>query len=417
MSVIQKEIYASIEFLQYEIRFTLGEFHNNRLNILNVETYPSNGIDKNNIINPELLINDIKAMIAVVNKKMFVNVEKVIVVLPSKSLSVNSKRITINVKDKKITHELVYDTIHNVATRELDSDRILVNATIYKYFIDGVSKSKLTLDKGINNLAVDVNLYSSDQATVFNYLNIVEQAGLEIIDICFDSIAMANEMAAFEASQIKNILNIRYELGQINLSLISGGRVVSTFSLEKGFVDIVEVLQADHHLSFEAASNLVLNNSYLNASNLESMPVFLYTSENETKAIEDIYLKDIATKILEKQFSEVYEIIDPILMSKETDVYITGKGAGIIGLSELLSNVLKTPVQVYLPEVIGARDSSYVALLGSLYNYRDTIKLGNESINQSCLSDEIRVKKDSKYERNESEDSMTNKLKELFKFN
>lgn len=413
----QKEIYASIELLEQEIRFVLGEFHNGRLNILNIEMLPTTAIANDIIINEAQLVSDIKTLINVVNNKMQVNVEKTIVVLPSRFLQVSSKRLSIGINNKKISSSLINETILNVADQELANDEILVSSMVYKYFVDGIAKNKLSLDKSINQLLVDVNLYSGKQEHVFQYLNVVEKSGLEIIDICFDSVATASEMAAFEASRIKNILIIKYESSQISLSLVSDGRVVSTVSIDEGYSSIIDALQDEHHLSYSSASKLVLRNNYLKISKLQSMPIFLYTTDNVTNAIYDSYLKELAMSHLTNQFNEISQIIDPILMSKETDVYITGKGAGILGIEEIVSDILRTKVKVYIPEVIGARDSSLVSNLGSLYNYRDTMMLDGQDVSLSCLSDEIRIKRDNDYIVNESENSMTNKFKELFKIN
>lgn len=415
--MIQKEIYASIEFIEQEIRFILGEFHNSRLNILNVETRSTDAIKNDVIINAPELVRDIQSLLAVVNEKMGVSVLKVIVVLPSRFMTLNFKRFTINFKDQKISNQFIYDTVIDAAEQELNNNQLLVNMMAYKYFIDGVAKHRLNLDKNINSLAVDTNLFIGEQENIYEYLNVVEKAGLQILDITFDSVAEACEMAAFEASQIKNVIVIRYEAHQISLSLISEGRLISWTALDMGYGAIVEKLQVDHNLAYQNAEKLVLNNNYLNNSVHESMPIFIYSDGSETYSIENKYVEDVALEVIMKQFSEVYDMIDPLLMSKETDVYLTGKGAGIINLETVLSNVLKTRVRRYLPEIIGGRDSSYVALLGSLYHFRD-IHTDKDGINiESCLNRNIEQPEIRKSIRNESEDSMANKFKELFKKN
>ena len=415
MCVNQKEIYASIEFVEQEIRFVLGEFHNSRLNILNVEIFPTTAIINDEIIHEQKLIEDIQSLISIVNKKMKVEVEKVIVILPSNSLNRYSKRVTIGLYDKVLNHDLVTDTILTLADRELENHEILVNYKISKYFIDGVSKHKIDYDKSIKSLAIDVDLYAGSKQTVYNYLNVVEKSGLEIIDICFDSMAMASEMAAFEASFVKNIIIIRYEFSTLELALISEGRILSSVSINIGYGDIIHKVSESHRLSLSSANKLVLLNDYLTTSDKEVMPVFLYTHEDKTIAIDDKYLRDLSIPILFNQFEEVYQIIDPIMMAKETDVYLTGKGASIVDIQEVLSNILKVKVKKYVPEVIGARSSSLVGNLGALYLYRDS-SLHDEH-KQVSISRDIKPSIDMPYKRNESEDSMTNRFKELFKIN
>ena len=130
--MIQKEIYASIEFIEQEIRFILGEFHNSRLNILNVETRSTDAIKNDVIINAPELVRDIQSLLAVVNEKMGVSVLKVIVVLPSRFMTLNFKRFTINFKDQKISNQFIYDTVIDAAEQELNNNQLLVNMMAYK---------------------------------------------------------------------------------------------------------------------------------------------------------------------------------------------------------------------------------------------------------------------------------------------
>lgn len=415
MCVNQKEIYASIEFVEQEIRFVLGEFHNSRLNVLNVEIFPTSAITNDQIINEQQLINDIHSLLEIVNKKMKVTVQRVIVILPSNSLNRYSKRVTIGLYDKELSQKLVEDTIYTLADRELQSDEILVNHKISKYFVDGVSKNKIEYDKSIKSLALDTDLYAGSKQMVYDYLNIVEKAGLEILDMTFDSMAMASEMASFEASFVKNIIIMRYEFSKIEISLISEGRILSSVTLPMGYSDLIRKILETHNLSVDSANKLVLLNDYLTTNDQEVMPVFLYTNEQQTVAIDDKYLRDLAIPILFEQFEEVYQIIDPIMMAKETDIYLTGKGATIVSIQEILSNILKAKVKKYVPEVIGARTGTLVANLGALYLYRDG-SIHDEK-KMVSVDEEIKPLGNIPHKYNESDDSMTNRFKELFKIN
>ncbi len=409
----QKEIYASVEFVQQEIRFVLGEFHNSRLNILNVEVFPTTAILNDRIVNSLQLISDLKELIATVNMKMKVEIKKVLVVLPNLNFNRYSKRLTIGLYNKQLNHDLVMDTIYSLSDRELANDETLVNYKISKYFIDGIAKNKIDYSKSIKGLAIDVDLYAGDKLAVYDYLNIVEKAGLEIIDITFDSMAMASEMAAFEASNLKNIIVIRYEYDDIQLSLISEQRILSSVSLDTGYGDIVTEIFKEHNISNDSASKLVLSNNYLLTSDKDVMPVFLYSNHENTVAIYNKYLKEIAMPILHNQFEEVYSIIDPIMMSKETDIYLTGKGASIVNIEKILSDILRVGVKKYIPEVIGARSGALVSNLGALYLYRDN----NVENRVVSVEEEIKPLEKGMHKYIESDDSMTNRFKELFKLN
>lgn len=411
----QKEIFASLELLDKKIRFVLGEFHNNQLNVLNVSFQDTDAIDNYNIIDVNQLSHDIKTLIKQVSSKMENNLNNVILLIPSFIMKRYSKRIKMALDNNHINKELFVDTINEIINDEMLDSEILVNTNINRYLIDGVNTNKIDFEKAMNSLYVDVDFYVGNKDLIFDYLNAVEKSGLTILDICFENIAMASEMALLEASHLKNILIIKYELNDLVISFLSEGRIVSTTQINNGYNDLINKVFNDHDLSFDRAKQLILTNDYLNINELVSMPVYLYYNGNETVAIDDHYLNALAIEIFKQQFSEIAMMIDPILMAKDTDIYLSGSGAMISGLDEFISNILRNKVKKYVPATLGARNSSLIANLGAMYAYRDEniFRILPEVENTI----EFNIKEEKIMTRDESQDSMTNRFKELFKIN
>lgn len=408
----QKEIFASLELIDQKIRFILGEFHNNQLNILNVSFQDTAAIDEANIIDSQQLILDVKQLIENVNLKMERVIDEVLLLIPSSIMKQYFKRIKIALDNNYINQEMINNTIDEIAKDSFLADEILVNTNINRYLIDGVNSKKINFDKPMNSLFVDVDFYVGNQALIYDYLHVVEKAGLSVLDICFENLAMTSEMALLEVSHLKNIVIIRYEANELTLSFVSNGRIVSSDSLDFGFAKIIEEILVEHNLNYTSAKKLVLANEYLNSDNKAKMPVFLYYDGSETVAIDDRYLYDIASSIIKKQFSEIAMMIDPIMMAKETDIYLTGEGASIVGLDGYCSKILKNKVKTYIPAILGGRNSSLIANLGAIYAYQDEKKLSNDI---KKTEEEIVEINPEIYSREETEDSMTNRFKELFK--
>lgn len=55
----KKEIYASIEVADHEVRLVVGEFYETRFNILRVEKAPIQGIEKQKIMDEQNVVNGI----------------------------------------------------------------------------------------------------------------------------------------------------------------------------------------------------------------------------------------------------------------------------------------------------------------------------------------------------------------------
>jgi len=81
--VDQKEIYGAIEFIDHEVRFVLGEFHNNQLNILKTESLYTDAINRFEIVDVDLLVSNVKKVINTASEKMGFKISKVLVLIPS----------------------------------------------------------------------------------------------------------------------------------------------------------------------------------------------------------------------------------------------------------------------------------------------------------------------------------------------
>ena len=57
---------------------------------------------------------------------------------------------------------------------------------------------------------MNVDLLYADKEVVYAYARCIEKAGLEILDVCLDSYAMANEAAVFEQTVDKYVIQIAF---------------------------------------------------------------------------------------------------------------------------------------------------------------------------------------------------------------
>lgn len=413
----QKEIYGVIEFIDHEVRFVLGEFHNNQLNILNTQSLYTEAIDKIEIVDNEQLIQDVRNIISNVSTKMGFSINKILLLIPSYATNRYSKRIKIINSNQSEYFSLddIIETINKGLNIDYNKNELVINKVVNRYIIDGLSSNKLDLDKKISRLYIDIDIYTGSKALIFDYLNIIEKAGFEVLNIYLESYAMAKEMALIDPSRRKKIVLIRYERSNLTMSLINKGRVVSSVMLDTGYIDLVEKLVEGHNISKDNAEKLILTNNYLSIQNNQVAPLFLYEDNSGTQSIDDKYLNDLLLPILEKQFAEISEMLKLVLEDDNSEVFITGKGASIIALGDFCRDIIKSPTKVYYPAILGARKGSLVACLGSIYAYKDISIFGDNfenSIDDTEFQDKIEINKN-----NQLEDSMSNRFKELFKIN
>ena len=77
-----KKIYTSIDIGSDTIKFVVGEYFKEKVNILYAHEEKAKGIRKGLIVDPNLAINAIKDGIKVVNNYLGINIKKVVVGVP-----------------------------------------------------------------------------------------------------------------------------------------------------------------------------------------------------------------------------------------------------------------------------------------------------------------------------------------------
>ncbi len=84
-----------------------------------------------------------------------------------------------------------------------------MNVGCIKYKVNGITSRKLPLGENCESFVMDMDLLlCPDRRPVYDYARCVEQANLEILDICLDSYAMAQEAAVFEQAIDRYVVQV-----------------------------------------------------------------------------------------------------------------------------------------------------------------------------------------------------------------
>ena len=78
-----RKIYTSIDIGTYSIKFVVGEYFNDKINILASHTVPSKGIKKGLIVEPNIVVDAIRDGMKEINGMLGIEIKKVIVNVPS----------------------------------------------------------------------------------------------------------------------------------------------------------------------------------------------------------------------------------------------------------------------------------------------------------------------------------------------
>jgi len=194
-----QNIYAALELTDHEIRLVVGQFHNQRLNVLKVERVISGGILGQTIIDPNVVAAALRKALDNASRNLAFPIKSVILALPSASMTRFNQKVSIQVNNR-ITSIDIQSAVRQAIKAPIPKDLEIVNVIINKCSVNGVNLRRLPIDEPCDSFIADIDLLCADKAVVYAYASIVEKAGVEITEISLDGFAIGKEASLFEKS-------------------------------------------------------------------------------------------------------------------------------------------------------------------------------------------------------------------------
>lgn len=409
--MLNRELYAAVEIADHEIRLIVGEFFETRFNILRVERTATDGVDKKKIVDEQKVVSAIMKTVKKANEALGFKVRRVLLAIPSVNVSRFSRKVSVKVDSKRIRLSHIQAGLSDAISFKPDEALELVNIGCIKYITNGITSRKIPLDEVCDELIMNVDLLYADKDIVYTYARCVEKAGLEILDICLDSYAMAQEAAIFEQTVDKYVVLVDLERYTTTLSLFTQGKLVNCEVLDEGYGSWLRELKEVHHLPHDVGFRLIQNSCSFIENKVNNSIVYIWSESGVQKKLteHDIY-KMIKPKV-EAWIKVLNESCLPIVESGNARYLLSGEGLEIQSINELL-NQLNAPAVTYVPQTIGVRDCAFVACLGMFYSWREQQKIRRDD-RICCDPSEIESIKKKRTTKPEDEGGFTKKLKNI----
>lgn len=412
MSNSLKQVYCSLYINEGEVQMLVGEYFNTRFNVTRVERVKTDKVVNLKIVDPEGLSKTIKELTKKISTNIGASLKKTILVLPALNYKRVPLRVSVVPSGGILSKKDVARALTSALRTEIDEGLIIVNASIVKYIVNGISTRRFPENEVCEEVFLDVDLLCADKEMAFEYIKTVQDSGLEILDITLDTYSICKEAALLEQSLSENIILLDVGNTQSYLSLISKGKLGSTEVLADGLNDIAQNLYKNVSAPSDTLLRLVKYNTDFNTEYFEN-PVFAWTDSKEQShslTVGDLneYVKEPLNLFVDK----IVSMCKPIIDSGKTIFYLTGEGSKMNELAKLIKNMSGVDVKQYYPETIGIRDSALCSIYGSFFVYREKALLNN--LNVCCVDiAEYDSTVDQKKIDVEGE-SITTKIKKMF---
>lgn len=382
-----KKIYTAIDIGSDTIKFVVGEYFKNKLNILATYEQKAKGIRKGLIVDPNLAINSIKDGIKEINNNLGIDIKKVIVGVPSYNAKFMFVTSEIEITGDAITTDDVNNLIKASVYSKVEQDYELITVLPLTFLIDGEKETKVVGKTG-NKLEIKGIMISAPKKNVYSVLSVMEGAGLEVVDITVS--ALGDYYGVRNNNLDKNIgaiINLGHET--TNVSVFSRGKLMNTETIQLGGINV------DKDLAY------MFNINVFDAREIKEK---FASSHKRFIALNDVYeVKNTAGEVIKLNQIEVTEIVmdrlaellrlaqkQILLLTKQNISYIviTGGLTEIRAFKNLVYEILGKDVIIYTEDTLGARNNKYTTSIGMIKYFIDKMEVRGKEYSMIDEQDE-----------------------------
>ena len=411
MSKSIKQIYVAVELCENEIRILTAEYFNTRFNVIRCDRYETKAISDFRITDKVQIVKDLKQAFTQSSNKIGSDIEQAILVVPAYNFKRFPLKSKIVLENGKIDKKDVARAVSNSLKAAVDKDVMIVDPAITKYTINGISTRRLPDKETGDEMIVDIDLLCADMQMCYDYVSVIEESGIKVLDIILNNYAIAKEASLFEDSMSRNIIILDVHKSCTYLTLLSKGRLASTEIIFDGLNSIINNVYRSYYMPYADIARLVKYTADLNTRYPDDA-VYAWTDQNNTKVLTYKQLNDAVEKPLNAFCDKIVTTCEPILKTG-AEIVLTGEGQQMKSLKDRLRTLCNCEISDYFPDTIGIRDASMTALYGAFIVYREKALMND--LNVSCIDllkyDELIDQKNFDSEG----DTITTKIKNLFK--
>ena len=371
------EIVVGLDIGSGKVCTVVGEVgEDNQIEIIGIGTAPSLGIRKGVIIDLDQAIQSVKESIESAERMAGIRINSAFVsIVGSHITSVNSKGvIAISGESPEITENDIEKVIEAAKAGIVSSENELIHTLTREFTVDG--QSGISDPRGMSGARLEckVHIITGSITAVQNLIKCVEEAGLDIEEIIFGTLASSNAILS-NAEKELGILLIDIGAGTTEIAIFVEGGLAYSAVLPVGGVQITNDLAVVLRTSIEEAEKIKI--SYGSAVEDGASPEKLVEISSINGKEKHNVSKKYLVEIIEPRVSEIFNFVG--IEVRKSGCYsmipggivITGGSSLLPGISEVAEKVLNLPSRLGRPHYEGEladmiNDPSYSEAIGLL---------------------------------------------------
>lgn len=385
-----RKIYTSIDIGTYSIKFVVGEYFNDKINILAAHTVPSKGLKKGLIVEPNILVDAIRDGMKEINGMLGIEIKKVIVNVPS----YNSKFLLVDgevdIKNEHgfVTSDDVNRVIKTSVYNKLAPDYELVTVLPIEYSIDDSEGISKPVGKSGQKLEIKGIMVSTPKKNIYSVLSVIEGAGLEVVDITFSGIGDYYEVRNSNLDKkIGVVINIGHETTDV--SVFNRGKLIANDVLQVGGINVEKDLAYVFGVSI--FDGRTLKEKFASSHKRFCQLNEIYEVKNtigETVKLNQLEVSEVAMSRLVEIMNMAKKDIRTLTNQDIGYIVLTGGVTEFKSFKNLAYEIFGKDVIIYNVTTLGVRDNKYCTALGMIKYFIDKMESRGREYSMVSVEDE-----------------------------
>ncbi|WP_333859068.1 cell division protein FtsA [Clostridium sp.] len=392
-----------------------------KMQILGITSSDCNGVKKGIVVDIDKTSESIKNCINSLERMIDIKINEAYISLPGgiSELMWNKGVIAVSSEDREIRYNDVKRVLKAAKIITIPNDKEVIGVIPEQYIIDGYDNIKDPIGMNGLRLEVDAQIILARSTIINNIFKSVNKAGIKVLGIVFQPIAISQVVLKEEEIQ-RGVALVDVGSESINIYIYEGGILRSISTIALGGNIITNDISVCLKLPFSEAEKLKIKYGSVSADpGKKSLKIEVNADYNKVKVEYDVLVQ-----IMEARVEELLSIIDKEIRVSEyydklSGIVLVGGGiATIKGIEDFSKNFLEKFMRIGTTRYIGASSPLYVTAVGIVKDVSNSIKYKNidTTVNKSestASYEEIAVGLGKKNDKDKHMGFVT-KIKEFF---
>lgn len=351
--------YAAVEISNDGVKLLVGYYYEGKVYVMHALQSTSASLTNGYMNDAKQITLAVKELITSAENQLNKKIDEVVLCLPPVDVIVKTETaVTSTVgADSLVNQSDSANVLMMIRKKVAEPGKKIVTNTPFSYLLDN-GQNYRTLPNKVqsNSLTIEADAELIDE-TIYNaYQSAVENAQVKVIQCYTAPHAAAKLLESYEQIPSQYIL---LDIGakMTSISIIIENRLLHTNYVAFGGDDIKRTVANAFEIDGEKAER------YINIYGLQDSPSFDFKTEDGFTLDE---LKATITKSLQTLVNHINGYIGYLGLEELPTFVLSGGVANLYELSDYLREVFDVSVMVFNPLNFGARNKSYVNLLGAI---------------------------------------------------